>query len=85
MLPEAGFFEAEMMGRVQLIPKLPLAGDCSCISGFLELVGEGGLPTVQHPEFDIISNIVLSGHDLCTGRGADRIGETVGETHASFG
>jgi len=85
MLPETGFFEAKVLGRILFLAQLPLAGDRSRITGCLELMGEGGLSTVQHAEVDVVSDVVLAGHDLCPGRGADRVGETVRETDASLG
>jgi len=46
-------------------------------------MGEGGLSSIQHAELDVISDIVLSGHDLGPGRRADRVGKTIGEADAS--
>ena len=47
-------------------------------------MGEGGLSTIQQAELNVITDVVLSSHDLCPRRCADRVGETVGETDASL-
>ena len=85
MLPEAGFLETEMLGRVWLVPQLPLASDSCLVTSCLKLMSECGLPTVQHPKLHIVSDIVLSGHNFGSRGGTDRIGKTVGETNALLG
>ena len=64
MLPEAGFFEAEMLGRIRLVSQLPLTGDAGGIASGFELMGKGRLSTVKHAKLHIVSYIVLPGHDL---------------------
>ena len=85
MLPKTGFFEAKVLWRILLLAQLPFAGDCGGVTRCLELVGKGGLSSVQHAELNVIADIVLPGHDLCPRRRADRVGETVGKTDASLG
>ena len=81
MLPEAGFLEAEMLRCISLFSELPLAGDCGGISGLFELMGEGGLSAIQHTELHVVAHIILPGHDLYPGVGADRVGKAVGKAH----
>ena len=85
VLPETGFFEAEVLWRILILTQLPLACDRSRITGRLELMGEGCLSAIQHAELNVITYVVLSGHDLRPGRRADRVGETIRETDASLG
>jgi len=85
MLPETGFFEAKVLRCVFLLAQLPFAGDRGSVTCCLELMSEGSLSSVQHAELNIVPDIVLSGHDLCSGRRADWVGETVRETDAPFG
>ena len=85
MLPKTGFLKTKVLRGVLLLAQLPLAGDRCCITGRLELMSKGGLPTIQHAEFDVVADIVLPGHDLGSRRRADRVGEAVGETHPPFG
>ena len=85
MLPEAGFFEAKMLGRIRLISQLPLASDSSLVTSCLQLVSEGGLSTVQHPKLHIVSDIVLTGHDFGSGGRADGVGKTISKAQTFCG
>ena len=85
MLPETGFLKTKVLRSVLFLAQLPFAGDRGDVTRCLELMGEGGLSSVQHAELNVIPDIVLPGHDLCPGRGADRVGETVCKTDASLG
>ena len=79
MLPETGFLKTKVLRSVLFLAQLPLAGDRSCVTGCLELMSKGGLSTIQHAEFHVFPDVVLSGHDLGPRRCADRVGKAVGE------
>ena len=81
VLPEAGLLEAKMLRRVFILSELPFARDRGRVSGFFQLMGKGGLSSIQPAELDVVTDIVLSGHEFHPGGGADRVGKTVGEAH----
>ena len=41
---------------------------------------KGGLPAIKKAKLDVVSDVVLPGHDFRPRRGTDRVGETVGES-----
>ena len=82
MLPEAGLLEAKMLRRVFILSELPFARDRGRVSGFFQLMGKGGLSSIQPAELDVVADIVLSGHEFYPGGRADRVRKTVGEAHA---
>ena len=48
-----------------------------------QLMSEGRLSPIKHSESQIVSHVVLPGHEFRSRRGAERVGKTVGKTHAT--
>jgi hypothetical protein len=84
-LPEAVLVEPEVLGPVEPAAELPLAGDPRRVPGLLEEVGEGDRVRLEPAEPGVVADVVLPGHELHPGRGAQRLDVAVLEPHPAGG
>ena len=85
VLPQAGFVEAKMPGRVDFTAKLPFAADAGDVAGVFEQGAKRRLRAHQRPEIQIVADVVATRHQLHARRRTQRLHMTVLEADTRSG